>query len=1302
VGTPTALARPERHDFDVFLSYNSNDRRDITRIAHRLRERGVRVWFDRWCLTAGGNWQEELAGALSRCASCAIFIGPDDLGPWTRQEMYAALNRAAKDRSFRIFPVLLPGLDLFEPASLPPFLATRTWVDLRSGPESEHGQRELRKAILGVALASDLERPPSDDVCPYRGLEVFDEEHSRFYFGREAYVQRLVESLKASRFLAVVGPSGSGKSSLVRAGLIPRLRSGALAGSGEWRILVMRPGAQPLAALAGAVHRLDPGAGLGSVVDELRSDRRTLHLAAAAALADEPPTGRVVVVVDQSEELFTLCRSLEERTAFLAALHYAAVVPDGRVTVVLSLRADFYARLVPFRDLAQLVQSHQVLVGGLDENEVRQVIEEPARAVGLDVEPGLVETIVGDVMREAGTLPLLEHALLETWRRRGGGMLTLRAYQDSGGVERGLADRAETLYATLDETSRTVARHLLLRLTQPGEGTEDTRRRIALAEVSTEPDPDVVEHVIGRFVDERLLSASTDEEGGETYIEVSHEALFTAWPRYLAWIGDDRAGLMVHRRLTLAAQEWQRLGRDAEALLRGGRLAEVVAWHDESPRRLNDVERDFLQESGTAEAAARSARRRNLATAFGALITALAVITTVAVVAIAQGREAARQRDVAISRQLAASAVNALPLDPALALALALRGIEQAYTGQADEILRRAAHESRGLAVLRAPSGPVRSVRFLPDGRRALAAGNDGSIRIWDVGTGQVERTWTVHRAGIITLRPSPDGRQVVSGSEDGAAALTDVAGGASRTIVRARAGQFMTAVAFSPEGRRVAAGTSDGVVTVVDVDSGTELFSTDLGDGLVYDVAFSPDGRSLVSAGPGRSAHMSEATTGASLRVLGDHDGEVLGVGFSPAGEQVITSDGSGSVRLWNTDTGAPAAAFHVADEAIYTAVFSPDGRRFVTSGEDSVVRVLSRDGIELAALRGHVHYAFDAAFDPAGKTVVSGGQDGTVRIWRSGVADAVRAPITGVTLSPDGRHVAAGGADGVLRMWSTVALTAELTAPHHAGRSWASFSPDGSMLVTAGVDGRVVVRSVTDGTLLAELRPHGGRSAWSAAIDPTGAFVASGGQDGAVVVSSLTGAPPEVLSAGHGPVYAVRFGPDGRSVLTGGQDGTVVLWEPDRSSRLFPTTAGAVADVAFHPDGRLLASAHADGSVHVWHRDGGHVAVLRGHDGGVNSVQFSPDGRQLQAAGADGQVIVWDRETTRTLLAQPMFDEPATAAVLSPDGTFVAAASELGRTLQISSSCDVCGDLTAVLALARSRAIRELTTEEEQSFLD
>ncbi|HEY8283293.1 MAG TPA: TIR domain-containing protein, partial [Chloroflexota bacterium] len=451
--------------FDVFLSHNSRDKPSVERLAAKLKHDGLEPWLDKWCLTPGGRWQDELVTGLHSSDTCAVFVGPNGLGDWVYEELGVALDRAAKDRKFRLFLVLLPGLpEPFDPTSLPPFLSTRTWVDLRPGIEDSRAYQHLINAIKGVPFGQQLPSEPNEDVCPYRGLQTFDEAHADLFFGRENEIQRLVERLKGTHFLAVLGPSGSGKSSLVRAGLIPALRAGALPGSNSWSFSTFTPSAHPLTALAAQLTRLYPGEAMHKTLDALAVDQRTLHLATSLAMADRPASERVVWVVDQFEEVFTLCQDAAERTSFMENLIYAASLQDGRDVVLLTLRADFYQKCAAYPDLSARVAAQQFLVSPMDFDGLRRAIEEPAWRVNLEFEQGLVDTILEDIERQPGALPLLEHALLELWERRRGHMLTLEGYRQSGGVQGAIAKRADAIYDALSPAQQQIARLTLLRL----------------------------------------------------------------------------------------------------------------------------------------------------------------------------------------------------------------------------------------------------------------------------------------------------------------------------------------------------------------------------------------------------------------------------------------------------------------------------------------------------------------------------------------------------------------------------------------------------------------------------------------------------------------------------------------------------------------------------------------------------------------------------------------------------------------------------------------------------------------------
>ena len=589
--------------YDVFLSHNSQDKPAVERLAHRLTdEAGLRPFLDKWHLVPGEPWQEALEEALDQSRTCAVLIGPRGIGPWEHEEMRAAIEQRVADRTFRVIPVLLPGAERGKRGRLPAFLTRATWVEFRESLDDAEAFHRLVAGIRGIAPGRGLGEVVYPGVCPYRGLQVFEEEHAPFFFGREVATEWLANDLRGNRFLAVVGPSGSGKSSLVRAGLVPALRRGDLPSSDGWPLCVFRPGHRPLESLAMALIQLagpadDPTAPL-QLMDALADDHRQLHLTTRLALTDTPSDRSIALVVDQFEEIFTLCRDDGQRGPFIDNLLYASAIEGGRAVVVLTMRADFYGKCAAYPDLAARITDHQMLVSPMVEEELRQAIERPAQLVGLEFEGGLAETLLRDVQAEPGALPLLQHTLLELWERRKGHRLTFAAYREIGGMQGAIAHRAESIYAGFDAAQQAITRRVLLRLVAPGEGTEDTRRRARKSELlPTGEQGEFTEAVIQTLADARLVTTARDMATGEEQVDVSHEALIRGWPRLREWIDEDRVGLLTHRRLTEAAVEWERHDQDESYLYRGARLAEAEEWVETHADDLNPLERKFLESS---------------------------------------------------------------------------------------------------------------------------------------------------------------------------------------------------------------------------------------------------------------------------------------------------------------------------------------------------------------------------------------------------------------------------------------------------------------------------------------------------------------------------------------------------------------------------------------------------------------------------------------------------------------------------------------------------------------------------------
>jgi WD40 repeat protein/energy-coupling factor transporter ATP-binding protein EcfA2 len=1292
--------RPDRDlRFDVFLSHNSRDKPAVERVARALKKQGLDPWLDAWHLTPGGDWQREIAEGLRSSGSCAVFVGEADLGDWEQQELGLALDRAATDSRFRVFPVLLPGIpEPFDAHRLPPFLSTRTWVDFRGGYADERTLQRLINAIKGIPLGGEEEPEARPGVCPYRGLQVFEEEHAEFFFGRDADVQRLLELLKTGRFLAVLGPSGSGKSSLVRAGLVPAIRRGALPGSDDWQVTILKPGADPLAALGGHVVDLFPAGAIHDTVDRLGSDERTLHLAVGQGMLRSPEEERVLLVVDQFEEVFTLCRDEDQRRAFIANLLHAGLNPGGRSVVVMTMRADFYPKVSLYPELAQAVSASDFLAWPMEEWALAQSIEEPAREVGLELEEGLADQILSDLREAPGALPLMEHALLELWERRRGTMLTLEAYRQIGGVEGALARRADEVYSSLSPTEQSMARRVLLRLTQPGEGTEDTRRRASMTELTGRAEErEAVERVVGALTDARLLTAGTDAESKEQWVDVSHEALIRGWPRLRGWLEEDRAGLRTHRRLTEAAQEWDRLERDPDALHRGARLAEATEWAERNPQALNELEEEFLRESAEAEERAKRGRVRRLRVAAGALAAGLIIFAVLAVVAFLQKGRADEQERLASSREIAATALEQLERDPQLALLLAIEAYETAPTAQAEAAVRAGLVSSHLRRVI--PVGaPETSVDVSPDGVLIATGTPFGEVALWDRASGR--------RLAVLVRGAEPGEPEAPPGGPEGP---PEEAEAPPEGPEEGPPGPGFAFVSFSPDGSRLFSGQEGGDGAIWSIPDGGLVSRLEGGGGFgPWDGGWTPDGRSLLSANGG-VARLWDAATGAvraEFRIEGGRPFTGAGVPpvaiLSPDGRLVAMWAGSSEVHVMSVSTGRTVGVFEGNLGLLIPGrgFFSPDGRRLVVGGSGTrgdgvrVIDLASGDARTLTAGTG----VKDAAFSPDGERLLTGGEGDTAHVWDVNTGQTSLelsghgGDLLTVSFSPDGKLALTAGEDSTARIWdaSTGRLLAVLVG-HTGPIPFAEFTPDGRFVVTAGGDVRVWEAT---GGAAAILRGHEGPVA-SARFSPDGRWIVSSDvfSGNARIWDTSTGSleselrPP--LPPGAERHLFPTFSADGRLVLTsgfiGGPPGPPSKQEPTRLwdratgemlAEFPPPPEGACSvplgpgeknepcsapDAALSPDGTRVATiSEFDGTLRIWDVADGTVLETIRLGQHVEGVEWTPDGKWIIAL-VEERIQVIDATTLRTI--REFGPEqgggiflPAVSPTVSADGSLVA----------------------------------------------
>ena len=751
--------------YDVFLSYNSRDHQAVERVGLWLKENGLTCFMDRWYLVPGTSWQAALQEALKESKAVVVFLGPGEMGRWQQRELQLALDRQTVS-AMPVVPVLLPGAD-------PPlgFLSLNTWVDLRTRLDEERPLTVLAGAVRGLAPAELKagEQAAASTVCPFRGLLPYREEDAPLFFGRQDDTDRLVAAVTRHPFVAVVGASGSGKSSVVRAGLVPRLRADR---DKVWDVVTMVPTARPLNSLVIALSSLVWPALDDEVDRREKANEKTASLEKGTlslrdlveiALNKQPGTQRLLLVVDQWEELYTLCRDEKLIRSFTDQLLDAS--QTELLSVVFTCRGDFYGHVLGYRPLVERIrEGAQVSLAPMNGRELRQVIEAPAASMRLEFEPGLPERILGDVGEEPGRLPLLSFLLEQLWKQRRGAVLTNEAYDAMGGVEKAIATVAEDVFMKLSEPDQQRLSRLFIQLVSVGEQSEDTRRRAVMTTLGEDARP-----LVAELATARLLVTSSDQST-ET-VEVAHEALIQHWKRSQGWVNNARGFLTWRKRLEPFVEVWR--NQDRTALLRGGLLAEAQRWLTERPQDLDTPEREFIEASLRQQEEERQADLRTKRFLVRLSITALLA----ACLATGLGGLAWRERGVAdknantaaekeklanknaelantnkvnalrnLSASLAAQAAAVRKDFPQRSVLLAAEAMKINNTKtipfviSAEQSLRDSVQNLGGLGLV-GHTGPVVAVAVSGDGRWLVTGSWDKTARLWDLTAKEPEKT---------------------------------------------------------------------------------------------------------------------------------------------------------------------------------------------------------------------------------------------------------------------------------------------------------------------------------------------------------------------------------------------------------------------------------------------------------------------------------------------------------------------------------------------------------------------------------
>ena len=1083
-----------------------------------------------------------------------------------------------------------------------------------------------------------------NEECPYQGLNAFTPETRQFFFGREAEVATILRKLDESNFVAVVGPSGIGKSSVVRAGLVPRLEERG------WEVLgPMKPGPKPMAELERLFQGLFPERELAAIY-ELVEAGQLIEVVQQLSdqLEQQKRDGqRFLLVIDQFEEVFTLTKrvekgdseakqeaarqaQLETQRKFIAPLLKVGTLADSPLAIVVTMRSDFVDAWLATGQPTAVVQEQAVYVGPLQGNELDSAIVEPAKQQGYGFGAGLLPLILADVEAEPNSLPLLEFALTQLWERRDGTkQLTAEAYQDLGQLQGGLNSHAEKVYESLSETEQDWARRIFLALARIGKDERDTRQRRTRKELCkmgrNEREREDIEAVVRALsgMEGRLLTADGDE------VDLIHEALIGRWERFVEWRQVDRDQLRLRQRAEDAHSEWKEKGKSDIYLMAKGLLEE---W-----RELGAAERtellgsadlsDFFRLSDEAESKSAAALEEALA--------------------------------LAKLREERTRILNLPPtriVDQSLMTIDLIRRSLGLFSGHiippAEDLLKRVWDNIRERLRCEGHSDTIFSVAFSPQGDRILSGSSDKTIRLWNLDGNQLGNPFRGHSGRVWSVAFNPQGDRIISGSSDKTLRLWDLDGNQLGNPFEGHSGNVLS-VAFSPQGDRILSGSSDKTIRLWDLD-GNQLSTPFEGHSdWVWSVAFNPQGDRIVSGSSDKTLRLWDLDGNQLGNPFEGHSGNVLSVTFSPQGDRIVSGSSDQTLRLWHLDGKPFGNPFESHSGTVWSVAFSPQGDRILSSSDDTTLRLWDIDGNLVGNLfEGHSGTVWSVAFSPQGDRILSGSSDQTLRLWdingyhirrrkgcsKSNSFKGHSGNVWSVAFSPQGNRILSGSDDKTLRLWDLNGNQIGNPFDDNSSTPWSvAFSPQGNRILSGNDDKTIHLWDLKGNQINCEracasgnpFKGHSG-TVLSATFSPQGNHILSGSDDKTLRLWDLNGNQIGNPFEGHSHwVRSVAFSPRGNLIISGSSDKTLRLWDiaGNQLGNPFEGHAGSVLSVVFSPQGDRILSGSSDKTLRLWDLDGNQLgAPFEGHSGTVWSVAFSPEGAHILSGSDDKTLRLWD----------------------------------------------------------------------------
>ena len=1095
----------------------------------------------------------------------------------------------------------------------------------------KRGEDSTKDSIIESNFLPDSE---ISDKCPYKGLFAFDKEDVPFFFGRKKFIRTLVNAVQKQPLVAVIGNSGIGKSSVIRAGLIPELES-----SEAWKIAILRPTNNPFFRLAKALLELfNPEMDtLGREINakryanDFKNGSLILKDILESKLQEISAKERILIVVDQFEELYTLC-SEDEINIFLDQLLGAIEIenenPKLDVVLVITLRLDFYKNALSHPVLGKALQDWkpETLIK-MNPDELKEAIEEPAQVAKLKIQDGLTQIILEAVKNNQGELPLLEFTLEKLWEKRSDSQLTISAYHEIGGVEKALANHAETVYNQLNDTEKKQAQHIFTQLVRFGENTDDTRRLATLDEIGSK-NWGLVTKLTGveRDLKARLVITGKDSKEQPT-VEVVHEALIRGWERLREWMEEYREFRKWQDRLRSEKDIWENSGRDNSALLRGALLVEAETWlKEKSDSITSQQEIEFIL-------ACRQHQEQQEIERIEELLTL-------------------SQKELQLKQQLSSLVI-------AVKAGVKFRNIQEPSDDLKKNILNRLQQASYGISEqnqLVGHSEGVVGIAFSRDGSMLASASDDRTVKLWNL-DGQLLKTFEGHTGQVYEVSFSPDNRIIASASLDKTVRLWKIDGTSLRTI-KAHT-DCVRGVSFSPDGQIIASASADRTVRLWKID-GTFLKTLEGHTNWVWGVSFSLDGQIIASASADRTVRLWKID-GTFLRTLEGHTDEIRRVNFSPDSQIIASTSADRTVRLWNVD-GRHLKTLEGHTDEVWGISFSPDGQIIASASLDKTVKLWKVDGTLLTTLEGHTDRIWGVSFSPDGQIIASASLDRTIKLWRFNgtflrILEGHTNQIRQASFSPDGQIIASASYDRTIKLWRLDGTFVRTLKGHKNRVNGVSFSPDSQIIASTSIDKRVRLWSL-NGKLLKALKGH---TDWvrGVSFSPNGQIIASASYDKTVKIWSLNGTLLKTLKGHTDWVREVSFSPNGQIIASASDDNTLKLWDANGSFlRTLQGHTGIVFGVSFSPNGQIIASASGDKTVRLWDVDGTLLRILKEHTDEVRRVNFSPDGQLIASASTDRTVKLWslDGNFLRTMEGHTDW---VNGVSFSPDGHIIASAS-------------------------------------------